>query len=166
VGITYVSGFSDAVDLYEDNLDSLGYYTESSESYPAGISFQPYRQLDNGFGIGTGIGPFMMVMGPEGYSLLVVPVNVVARYTILQGRNISPYVRFGLSYNLASGDFVEGSTPGAIGGAGVEFLRNRRIGFGAELSYDSSQIEMEKVSDNSSEKITPGAFMISVFAVF
>ena len=166
VGFTYVSGFSDVVDIYEDNLRAEGYTVDTSYGSPIGLAFNPYVQFENGFGIGAGIGPAMLIISNVSSDLFALPVGLDLRYTLIPDGNISPYIRAGGRYYIVDGEYVEGSTPGFFGGIGVEFLRKKVIGFGTEVSYDSSKIELKRVRTNSTEKVQPGKFMASIFAVF
>lgn len=85
---------------------------------------------------------------------------------------ISPYVRLGGRYNIASGEYVESSSVGFFGGGGIEFGRTKKVGGGLEVTYDTSTVEFEKLERNNGtltsekEKIKPGALMISAFVVF
>lgn len=167
LGLTYASGFSDVVDLYVEDLQHLGYsVTEKSES-PLGISAHPYYQYENGFGVGGGLGPVMAIVA-EQYTLLIVPVSADVRYVFNPAGETSPYLRAGVRYNLTSGDFVEGASPGLFGAAGVELLRqkDRKLHGGVELAYDMSTIEMKNLKKNTTEDIKPVAFMVTAFITF
>lgn len=164
VGITYVSGFGDLVDIYEDNLEAEGYFVYSVDYWPVGISFHPYVQFDNGFGVGAGIGPIMFITGDTDF--FDIPINLDVRYTFIPTANTSPYVRVGARTHSASGDYVEGTTPGFFGGIGLEFLRDRRVSTGIEISYDASEIELERVRYNDTENVKPCELMVSVFVIF
>lgn len=162
VGLTYISGFGDIVDIIEDNSGATdtGYV-------PVGISFQPYLQFENGLGVGGGIGPLMIVMGDADF--FNVPLNLICRYTFNHQGNVSPYVRAGVSRNFASGDYLEGSKVGFFSGIGVEFLKDKKVNMGIQASYDTSEIEMEKTRgfyESTKEDIKPMGFMFSVYAVF
>lgn len=167
VGLSYISGFSDIADLHEENLEAEGYITTSVEPVPVALAFNPYVEFDFGLGIGAGVGPLMIIAGDTDF--LNLPLKLDVRYAIPKIK-VSPYIRAGLSHHLASGEYVEGSTPGLFGGIGIEFLRNKMIGFGAEMSFDSAEIEFEKkyaeTTATTTEKIKPCEFMISIFAVF
>ncbi|MFQ5901459.1 MAG: hypothetical protein ACE5IH_07885 [Thermodesulfobacteriota bacterium] len=164
VGFTYISGIGDIADNYEDNLEAEGYWVISVDAIPIGISFHPYVQFDNGFRVGTGIGPAMLIYGDADF--FNIPINLNGGYTFFPSANTSPYVRGGIMYHIASGDYVEGTTPGFFGGIGVEFLRNRRVGFGIEIAYDTSEIELEKKVNNTTEDIQPIGLMVNIFAIF
>ncbi len=162
VGLTFVSGFSDIVDRIEDNMG----FVETVDYLPIGLTFQPYLQFDNGFGVGIGFGPMMWITGDA--DLFNLPVNVNGRYTFKPKGTVSPYVRAGISTHLASGDYVESSKPGFFGAVGVEFLKDKMVSMGVEVGYDTSELEMEDTSfrGGGTEDIQPLAFMINLFAVF
>ena len=164
VGLTYISGFGDVHDIYEDNLEAEGYDVYDSAYWPVGLSFHPYVEFDIGVRIGAGIGPFMLIFGDVSH--LDVPVNLNGGFTFIPSANTSPYVRAGVMHHLASGDYVEGSSPGFFWGVGIEFFRQKRVGFGIEIAFDTSEIELERVRYNDTEDIKPCELMVSIFAVF
>lgn len=164
LGLTYVSGFEDVVDICEDNLEAEGYYVETVDYWPVGISFHPYVQFDNGFGVGASIGPTMIIYGDADF--FDIPIGLDVRYTFIPTASVSPYVRVGGRNHLASGDYVEGSTPGFFGGIGLEFLRDRRVSIGMEISCDASEVELERVRHNDTENVKPCELMGSVFVIF
>ena len=164
LGLTYLSGFEDVVDIHEDNLEAEGYIVYDTGHWPVGISFHPYVEFENGLGVGASIGPYMIIYGDTEFFAL--PVGLDARYTFIPGASISPYVRVGGRTHLASGDYVEGTTPGFFGAIGIEFLRDRRVSIGAEISTDASEVELERVEHNDTEDVQPCELMISVFVVF
>jgi hypothetical protein len=177
LGFTYASGISDVKDLFEDNLKAKGYIVDTGFDWPVGLSFQPYMQFENGIGVGFGFGPMMFIIVDSSYgsdddTFFNLPINLDLRYTFMPSSKISPYVRGGLRYNIASGEYVESAKVGLFGAAGIEFARKNRIGFGFELAYDSSQIEFEKYRrvngrlTRTTEDVEPCAFMVSVFVIF
>jgi hypothetical protein len=164
LGLTYASGFGDVMDIYEDNLKAEGYYVYSTDYSPVGISFHPYAQFESGFGVGFGVGPLMIISGDREF--FDIPIGLDFRYTFIPTANTSPYVRAGGRHHLASGDYVEGSTPGFFGGFGIEFLRDKKVNMGIEVSYDSSEIELERRRYNTTEDVKPSELMVSIFAIF
>lgn len=167
LGLSYVSGVGEITDQIEDNLNAEGYATEKTESFPVGASFQPYYEFDSGLGIGVGLGPLILIFGDVDF--VDMPVNVCLRYALFPDAKISPYVRAGAAYHLANGDYVESSQPGYVGAVGLEFMRDRPVGFGIEAGFDSSTIELEDLDSSSSDdtkEFTPVGFMVSIFAVF
>ena len=172
VGIAYISGLGDINDLHNDNLEAEG-YTVSSRKFvwPLGITFQPYLQFDNSLGLGLGFGPCMFSLGGKS-SFSNIPLGVDARYTLYPSGDTSPYGRVGIRYNIVSGDYVKSSSPSLFGAIGYEFRRNRNLGWGAEIAYDTSKIEFEKYYPNPTgydvgkEKIKPYGITLSIFINF
>ncbi len=169
--LTYVSGLEDVWDIYKNNMEVEGYYVESEIYSPTGISFHPYAQFDSGFGVGFSIGPLVAIMSNEA-NFFDIPIGLDFRYIFTPTANSSPYVRAGGRHHSASGDYVEGTTPGFFGGIGIEFLRDRRVNMGIEISYDASEIELEKKEGyyykytSTTEKVQPCGLMLSVFVIF
>lgn len=166
VGLSYISGMGDVKDIYEDNLTAQGYYTESIDSIPVGVTFRPYYEIDNGLGFGMDIGPSMLMLGDLDF--FSIPLNATCRYTFNHNSKVRPYVRAGLSHNFASGDYVESGETGYFTAAGIELMKNDVFGFGIEAAYDSSEIEFEKwgYSSYTLEKIKPGGFTLTVSVIF
>ena len=171
LGLTYVSGFEDVIDIYEGNMEAEGYYVYSADYWPVGISFHPYAEFDSGFGVGFGIGPLIAIMGDREF--FDIPIGLDFRYTFIPTANTTPYIRAGGRYHSASGDYVKGTTPGFFGGIGIEFLRGKRVNMGIEISYDASEIELEKKErrgyysyTSTTEKVQPCGLMLSIFVIF
>jgi len=169
LGFTYASGFHDVVDLHENNLEEKGYMVDTQYAWPIGISFHPYVEFESGLGFGADMGPMMIISTNTDYDFFNLPVNMNVRFTPFPKADVSPYIRGGVSYNLASGDFVESSKAGLFGALGIEFLRTKYVGFGFEASYDTSEIELKKYKTStkySYENVKPLSFMVSFFMVF
>ena len=130
LGFTYLSGSGEISSQMEDNLRAKGYYVDTIEGLPIGISFQPYYEFDFGLGIGVGLGPIIATIGDA--SLLDIPVNLSLRYAILPHLAITPYIRTGISSHIASGDYLESTNMGFVGAIGVEFMRNRAVSVGRD----------------------------------
>ncbi len=165
VGLVYIGGYKNLVDAYEDNLENEGYDVDVT-MIPAGVSFHPYLQFDNGIRAGAGAGPILYIAGDANHFEL--PVNLNMGYTFLPNSNWSPYCRGGLIYHIASGDYVEGGDPGFFGAVGAEIKRFDRIGFGCEIGIDTSEIELE-ISDRRGRRTKKTAtvdWMVSVFVIF
>jgi len=176
VNLTYSGGVTNVFDTYKEILESKNYSVSEEMIIPIGVSFQPYVQFDNVLRIGGGIGPLMLVLISD-YTYFGIPLKVDAGVTFIPGANVSPYFRGGLAYHLAFGDFVESSTPGLFVAFGMEFLRQKRVSFGAEIGYDFSSVDLrsdEEYYDFYSDKtykpdaksVKAGALQISLFAEF
>ncbi len=173
VGMVYASGVTQIVDKMKDN-----YFLDDEYVWPVGLAFNPYMEFSNGLGIGVSVGPciFMFIESrhyrddDDSFSY-VIPVGLDLRYTFLKKSDITPYVRVGLRYPIAGGDYFQSGKIGAFGGIGVEFWRTKRISMGLELSYDDSKMEIKAGGPGSRpntrvQEVTPGGFMFGVFAVF
>ena len=165
VGLSYVGGASEFLEQIEDNLEAEGYVTDTF-IWPVGLSVQPYYEFDFGLGLGFGVGPLVMVTGDADAFLL--PVNASLRYAILPWAKVTPYVRAGLSHIIASGDYIEGSSPGFVIAGGVEFLRHKRVGIGLEVGLDSAVVEMEDLEEgeDETEDIKAVGLTVSIQAIF
>jgi hypothetical protein len=185
LGLSYVSSLNKVTDLRAGNLEAKGYTNVERFNWPVGFTFQPYYELDSGLGVGMGLGP--AIFSSQGkYSFTNVPIGMDLRYIFLHSsrnspyiENTSPYIRVGARYNLASGDFVKDSSPGAFGAIGIEFSRKRTLSLGLELAYDASEIKFEKFTKHyldpsgkywdyevGSVKIKPYSVMLSFFIDF
>ncbi|MBC8453936.1 hypothetical protein H8D64_02670 [PVC group bacterium] len=166
IGLTYVSGMNEIVDLHEDNLRAEGNKVESTTVIPVGLSVHPNYETGFGLAYGAGIGPVMMILGDT--TFWNVPVGLDFRYSLPSRFNTSPYIRAGARYHIAGGDYVESSTPGFFGGIGMTFLRTRKVGMGFEVAVDTSSIEFEKKHEfapNETEDIEPALITVSIYAV-
>ncbi len=169
LGFAYIGNFNKVVDLHENNLEAKGFDVDTNWKWPVGLSFQPYVEFDNGLGVGMGLGPMMFILSNQDADFFNLPVNLNLRYSFIPKNNISPYVRAGASYNIASGDYVESSKIGFLGAAGVEFSRKSPVGFGFEVGVDSSEIEFKKFQSSSlwsKKDIKPINWWASIFVVF
>ena len=171
VGFSYVGGASEFLDQIEDNLEAEGYWTDAS-IWPVGVSVQPYYEFDFGLGVGFGVGPLILVAGDA--DAILLPVNASLRYAILPWAKITPYVRCGLSHIIASGDYIEGSSPGFVIAGGVEFMRHKRVGLGVEIGLDYASVEMEDQEErrrtggdpDATDDIEAVGLTVSIQAIF
>jgi hypothetical protein len=180
VGLSFASGITQVVDKMKDN-----YFLEDDYVWPVGLTFNPYMEFANGLGIGAGIGPciFMVIesrrnddrrnddRGDDDSFSYVIPVGLDLRYTFLKKSDITPYVRAGFRYPIAGGDYFQSGRMGAFGGIGMEIWRTKRISMGFEISYDDSKIEVKAGGrgarpNTTTQEVTSGGFLLSVFAVF
>ncbi|MDN5850051.1 MAG: hypothetical protein L0H63_10515 [Nitrococcus sp.] len=158
VGLSYANGIYDVKDAVEKNT-SVSVYTV----IPVGLSFHPYVEFtDIGLGVGASFGPAKLLVGD--LTSYIVPVGADVRYTLFRNSNVSPYVRGGLRYSLAGGDFLSSGDPGFFAAGGIEFFRAQGgVCLGIEAGYDASEIEVDIGS--RSRAVKPGALTISLFAV-
>lgn len=168
VAVTFVNGAIEFNDQLKDNMEADYWDVESSEPMiPIATFFQPYYEYDSGFGLGAGIGPILMAIGD--IWTYDIPLMFAARYTFSPNAKISPYVRGGISYHLAGGDYIEDSSFGLAGAVGIEFMRDRAVNLGVEVGYDSATVTMEdktSYDDDETVDITPVGLTLSIFAIF
>lgn len=165
VGVNYVSGLSDLMDAYE----SIGY--ESDFEWPIGIDFSAGQNFSNGLGWDVNIGPVAAILGDV--EAVLVPVGVAGRYSFNAGGDTVPYVRAGVEYLFATGDYLNDGDFGFVGGIGIEFNADGSVGWGFEARYDSTEIEFtrgwgwdgdEYVSMR--QDIQPYEFVLGAFMTF
>jgi hypothetical protein len=164
LGYSFLSNVNELKDSYKhlskDAGDDNSIYNTSFS-----ICFQPYYQFQNGFRAGAGIGPLILLTGDATH--VQVPVNMTLGYSFFMDSKISPYVRSGISYPIASGDYYADSLPGFFGGVGFEILNTKPLHIGFEAAYDASEILLDRSSDqSSSEKIKTGEVMLFIYADF
>lgn len=138
IGPAYATGISDVTDLYERNLRNEGFEAEVDLEFPIGLSVAFHYEWASGMRGDVGLGPMFFISGDVDHFEL--PLTATLGYTFMPGENISPYVRGGLSYHFASGDYYESSSPGLLVAAGVEFER-----ITVDLALDNSELEFDRV---------------------
>lgn len=156
LALNYSTGWKDVEDLYDGEASTIR----------GGISFNPYAEFSSGFGVGAGFGPLMLIWDKWDF---VLPLKIDFRYTIMPQNTTAAYFRFGPSYHVSNGSkFVNDEGPGFFVGTGVEFLRNRKLGFGFEISYDSAEVESVRRIRfyTSKEEIKPCEFLFSLYFVY
>jgi hypothetical protein len=169
-GLTYSSGFGDVLDYHQDAVG-----LDADFAVPIGISFVPYYESKGGHRFGLDVGPpsiiFIEVTGfiDEDFTYFNLPLGATYGYTFLREASITPYLRVGFRHNLATGDFVDNSSPGFLAALGFETRRQKRVGFAFEAAYDNATIEfVDDFGFNSlpPEEIEAGGVQISFRAIF
>jgi len=169
VHVGYVSGVSDILDTMTE-----GGYMDDNFEWPVGVSLQPYVMFPNGLGVGLDVGPFVMV-GVEfdgdddwdGDELnTILPLGLYVRYDFRSEAPSSPYVRAGVRQYLVSGDYIENGDPGVNIGVGFEFMRDRRVSFGVEASYDSAEVDVWQIWQGRYHSVRPLGVTASFFVAF
>lgn len=150
-GVSVVTGLNDVMDLYENNYNNTHtlYKADTKWLLPFGLAVQGTYQWESGLRLDLGAGPFFMVSSDDDNVDLdhyELPVSATVGYTFLPKATVSPYVRVGLAHHFASGEYVEGSSPGLLAAAGIEFARQSFVSFGLEVAMDDSTVEFERYS--------------------
>jgi len=177
IHLNYVTGLNKVFDLYKNNMENEGYTVISEFIMPIGVSFNPYYQFDFGLRVGGGLGPaFIVLIGENGYFAL--PLNINAGYTLFPNGPFSPYLKGGVSYHLAGGEYHHSSVPGLIAAAGLVLMNNRKVNLGFEISTDLSKVEFREeyegydpyynysFSERRYKSLQPAKLLISLFIQF
>jgi hypothetical protein len=175
VGLSYGQGIYDAADTVFDLYEDDGYVLDDEIIVPLGLTVSPYYEWESGIGVGLTLGPTAFIVVEEEYFgdyyyddvnlSYIIPIGADVRYTFLRDQNISPYVKVGFRYPIAGGDNVDSSKIGAYGAVGVEFFRDKPIGVGFEIGYDSSEVTLEGPS-GVQEEVTFTGLTVSISAIF
>jgi len=173
IHLNYVGGLSEVFDLYKNNMEHEGYEIIAEFVMPVGVSFNPYMQFDSGLRVGGGFGPvFVVLIEENGYFAL--PFNINAGYTLFPNGPFSPYLKGGISYHLAGGEYHHSSAPGLFAAAGLVLMNDRRVNFGFEISTDLSKVKFKEYDweyyvsgrDQKFTTIQPAELLISLFVQF
>ena len=173
VGLTYANGAYDVMHAVEDSFRANGYTVTETFVFPVGLSLNPRVEFPCGASVGVAIGPaeFLTVQRSTRSTdstdfNYIVPVGGYVQYNLFQKKTISPFVRAGVRYPIAGGDYIKSSTVGAFAAGGVEIYRTKRIGFGIEAGYDWSQVTVSAGSIGGESTVRPVGFNVSIFALF
>lgn len=164
-GIGIIDANEDVEDIYRSNLQAEGLDDTDFEAVlDWGYFYQPYYLYDNGFAFGLGIATPTGIIAEE--FLFNFPIHVDVRYFIMPKSKFSAYLRAGVRYNLAFGEYVEGSKPGVIAGIGLLFQWNEKTNIGFEFTDDSSEIEIRDIANNRIESINLNQTIFSLIIAF
>ncbi len=181
VGFSYVNGAYDLNDKLKDSYREGGYNVSDNFVLPVGLTFNPRVEFPFGLGIGVALGPteFIAVERESyyyGYDYYhhpddtelnyVIPVGGYVQYNLFRDRTVSPFVRVGVRYPITGGDNIKSSSVGFFGSGGVEFLRDKKVAFGIEAGYDTSEIKVNANLGGPDKKVTPIGFNIGIFVLF
>lgn len=180
-GIAFATGISDVTDIYEENYNNTHTTTQVDVQFllPIGLGVQGTYTWDSGLRVDMGLGPLFIIRDTgtgdvdSGLDYTEVPVNATVGYTFIPSGQVSPYIRAGVSYHFASGDYVQGSSPGLFGAVGLEFMRTRIASVSLEVAFDQSKVEFDRYKRNSfgvvtysTEKIKTYDTVIGLFVKF
>jgi len=164
-GIAIIDANEDVEDIYRSNLVAEGKDTSDFQAaMDWGYFYQPYYLYDNGFANGLGVATPTGIIAEE--ILFTFPVHVDVRYFFNPQSSFSAYIRAGIRYNVAFGEYVEGSKPGAIAGIGLLFKWNELTKVGFEFTDDNSEIEIRDVANSRTESINLNQTIFSLIFSF
>lgn len=150
--VSGVSGINDVSDIYEQNYNNTHTSTQVDVKFllPIGIAVQGTYTWNSGMRADLGLGPIFILRDngdgdiDTGLDHTEVPISATVGYTFIPDGTVSPYVRAGAVYHFASGEYVEGSTPGLLAAAGIEFMRKSVASVSLEVAIDKSKVELER----------------------
>lgn len=169
IGLNYVSGLDELVDQYELNLENEGYVVDTTQ-IPVGLAVTPYYQFKNGMQISAGFGPIVVIAGDRDHFEL--PLRLGVGYSLFSDSAVSPYIRGGVSYHVASGDYVDDTSVGFFGAVGVELIKfgNSGSSMGIEASVDTAEVDVDVIGSSGTKTGTKGIqsteFTVGIFFTF
>jgi hypothetical protein len=164
VGVSYVTGISDVVDLYEDNFEIEESADVETFSIPIGASFIARYQADSGIIFNIGVGPAFIILGDVEHT--EIPLSATIGYSFSRDGDTSPYIRIGVVDHSVSGDYVESSDSGVLTAIGVEFGRQQGLNWGIELSVDDSTVEFEDLTQAGNTEFETYDRQLTLFFLF
>jgi len=160
LGLTYMSGLTEVSDFIFDEVDA-----EDELVVPVGLSFVAGYEFSHGSRIAFDLGPAAVILLNSELEYWDVPLGLSYGFTFIPAASVSPYARVGFKYHIVGGgDWVGDSTPGFFVAAGIEFARTKPVGFGLEIAYDASEINLTE--SYWEEGVRPGQVLVSARAVF
>lgn len=164
-GIGVIDVNDDLEDIHRSNLQAENIDdTDFETALNWGYFYQPYYLYDNGFAWGLGIATPTGIIAEEIF--LNTPLHVDVRYFISAGAEFTAYIRAGIRYNVAIGEYVEGTNPGSILGVGLLFNWNEQTKIGIEYVDDNSEVEIRDVANNRTEAINLNQSIVSLIVAF
>ena len=163
MGYRYLNNSDELKDICEHIAENAG---EGGDVHKIAINInvQPYCQLDNGFQMGAGIGPFIMIADDTWH--LLIPMNVTLGQAFFTRSPVSPYVTAGISYHFSNGEYQEGSIPGIYTAVGLRFFNLKALKMGMEIAYDSARIELYDDVERKNHTLHTGELTLGIFADF
>ncbi len=82
VSLSYISGFSDVVDYYDDRP----FMASETDPVPVGLAYTFTTNFDSGFRFDAGLGPIAVILGDVDY--WDVPLRMTAGFTIIPSKPV------------------------------------------------------------------------------
>jgi hypothetical protein len=174
LGLTYVNGAYDVNKQLKAGFIDNGYTIQDDYVVPIGLSLNPRLEFANGLGAGLALGPTSVVAvknNSAGFNAgrdinYIIPVGGFVQYNLFSDKNVSPYIRAGIKYPITGGSYIRSGPIGGFGVIGVEFFKQKRVGFGLEAGYDSSRTTISVGPLGAPRKVTPTGFNASLVIFF
>jgi hypothetical protein len=169
--VSYLSGISDVVDVYERNLlAEPGVVEVDTAHLPFGVGFLGHYQADNGLRVDFGAGPVFVMLGVESDTIsgdhVELPLYATVGYTFSPEADRSAYARVGAAYHIVSGDYERSSDPGLCAAFGLELGRSDGSPWGFELAFDDSTVKFVDPAIAGRRKLHTYDTMLSFFFLF
>jgi len=163
LGYSFLYGFDELKDIYKKRSEAES-KDNDVDSWSLGITFQPYLQFKNGFRIGAGAGPVIIIFNDADH--IQIPANISFGYSVLSLDDYTPYFRAGISYHFADGDFLKKTVPGFFCGIGMELFKQKPLQLGLEAIYDAAEVEFEKFPFEKKSTLKVAEFAFYIYADF
>lgn len=164
VGASFITGFGDVSDAYEQAILAQENERVESTEFPIGPSYKPYYLFNNQVMLGVGIGPLMVITGDIEHTEL--PLLGYVGYQFMPSARVSPYARIGASKHVISGDYSLEDDTGIYAALGMEFGERKPFGWGIELAMDDATQLIGTENGEFTEEVESVAVSLSVFAIF
>ncbi len=164
MGYCFLSQTDDIKDTYKHLLRAEGRDADVFGT-SLGVKCEPYYQFKNGIRAGASAGPLILIAGDSHH--FQVPLNLSMGYSFFQDAPVSGYLKCGISWHAATGDYVAHSAPGFYGGAGCEILNHKPVHIGIEIMYDAATVSLDRPRGASGhKKIQTGEVTVFLYADF
>jgi hypothetical protein len=150
LGLAYTSDVTEVADLYEENLRAEGFDASVDLKFPLGVAAGVMYDWESGIRGDLTLGPAFFIGGEVDH--FEMPLAATVGYNFWRTADISPYVRAGVIYHFASGDYYSSSKPGLLAALGLDFER-----FSVEVAVDTSEVEFDAFAcDAAGANCRPG----------
>lgn len=169
-GLSYATGTDNVLRQVETNF---GFSKEYKRQ--VGLHLATYNRFSENLAIGGSVGPcmFFKVTDSEAHYTdkrdqwnYVIPVSADLRYFFNKTGVFVPYLRAGLAYSIAGGDYIGPGSPGLVAAVGTYIGEKRGFKLGLELGYDSSTVKIKSGYIHHAENVRPTEYSFRIFAAF
>lgn len=166
-GLSYATGTEDVLRHVETNFGFSQDYRRE-----VGLQLAAYSRFSENLAVGCSVGPGMFFKITESETHYtdkhrqwnyVIPLSVDVRYFFTKTGVFVPYLRAGLAYSIAGGDYIGPGSPGLVAAVGTYIGEKRGFRFGLELGFDSSTVQVKSGYIHHEEKVRPTECCFRVF---
>jgi outer membrane protein W len=169
-GLSYATGTDDVLRQVETNFGFSQDYKRQ-----VGLHLAAYNRFSENLAIGGSVGPcmFFKVTDSETHYTdkhdqwnYVIPVSADVRFFFDTLGVFVPYLRAGLAYSIAGGDYIGSGSPGLVAAVGTYIGEKHGFKLGLELGYDSSTVKVKSGYLHQAANVRPTQYCFRVFAAF